>query len=275
MISDSDPVLRLGRHLADELDHSDVVGRWMAHHLSDLITRCESEANDEELVTTTREVVLKLWERKRGAHFRAEPFAYLRPVLEAIARLEPNPEPWAHYRPFTTDEPGVKELQAYPMLRAVCDIDREVGKLVRLGVAVAAREATSREEPWVIAGVQIADTEEDQAVRSLERLISLLTLQAGTDPRTSQERESPTQDGENHPEIQKPDDTQSSELDLVGRAESSDPDKALLTMLISAVENCKQSVEQMEKLSANLADGKKSSASDVTPRAGEVSRSSE
>src|SRR5688572_28049344 len=105
MSSDADPVLELGRALADALDHSDVVGRWMSHHLAELITRCEASPEDSELAATTRDVVLRLWERNRGARFQTEPFGYLQAVLRAIARLDPHPTPWAHYRPFDDQDP--------------------------------------------------------------------------------------------------------------------------------------------------------------------------
>ena len=41
MTSDPDVVLQLGRELADALDEGDVVGRWMSHHLGDLLARCD------------------------------------------------------------------------------------------------------------------------------------------------------------------------------------------------------------------------------------------
>lgn len=255
MASDADAVLRLGRDLADALDRSDVVGRWMAHHLADLITRCEEAPDDDELATMTRDVVFRLWERKRGARFRTEPYGYVRPVLQAIARLDPAPAPWAYYRPFD-DEPGAEDLASYPLLRAVCDLDREVGDLVRLGVAVAARDATSREEPWVIAAMDITDTEEDRAARALVQHMRRLSMQAGPDPRTllagDDDPDDPPSDeghGSGNPSTMK---STSAEL---GTRESTDvvaPRDPLVLALRGAVLRCREVFDRLESQSEEL-----------------------
>lgn len=176
MSSNADSVLQLGRELSDALDPSDVIGRWMSHHLAELITRCEENPEDEGLAATTRDVVLKLWEHKSGAPFQVDPYRYLQPLLRAIARLEPNPAPWTFYSPFDRETPSVGSLSTYPLLRTALDIDQEVGNLIRLCVGVAAQEAISCEDPWVIAGKEIASTEEDRAVRALEQAIRRMRL---------------------------------------------------------------------------------------------------
>lgn len=181
MSTDSDLVLQLGRDLAEALDHSDIVGRWMSHHLAELISRCEASPEDKELASTTRNVVLKLWEHKSGAPFQAEPYAYLRPVLRAIERLDPSPAPWAFYRPFAEQAPSDKTLATYPLLQKACEIDREIGQLIRLLVGLTARDAISCEESWVMAGKDTANTEEDRAVRTLEQFVRRLEYKAEED----------------------------------------------------------------------------------------------
>jgi hypothetical protein len=143
----------------------------MSHHLAELISRCRQDPDNEQVATTTREVVLKLWEHKSGAPFKGEPYVYLRPVLRAIERLDPSPDPWAYYRPFDEQAPSVKAMTTYPLLPVACDIDYEVGNLIRLVVAHAAKDAISCEEPWVIAGLNTAETEEDRVARKLEQLL--------------------------------------------------------------------------------------------------------
>lgn len=166
---------------------SDVVGRWMSHHLADLITRCEASPDDEALTAATRAVVLQVWERKGGARFRTQHFSYMQPVLRAIARLDPDPDPWAYYRPFDEQAPNAEALASHPLLQVACDIDREVGHLIRLSVAVTAQEALSREEPWVIAGMEMAETEEDHAGRALQRLVRRLRSPSAPEPREAPE----------------------------------------------------------------------------------------
>lgn len=171
MSPDTDNVLQLGQELADALDPSDIVGRWMSHHLAELISRCRQDPGNEQLAATTRAVVLQLWEHKSGASLKGEPYAYLRPVLRAIQRLDPSPEPWAYYRPFDEQAPSDNAMTTYPLLPVACAIDHEVGNLIRLVVAHTAKDAISCEEPWVIAGLNTAETEEDRAVKSREQLL--------------------------------------------------------------------------------------------------------
>lgn len=174
MSTNPEQVLQLGRDLADALDPSDVVGRWMSHQLAAQISLCEENPSDKELLSSTQDVILRLWEHKSGAQFRSEPYSYVQPVLRAIERLDPSPAPWAFYRPFGEDTPSTQELATYPLLRMACDVDHEIGDLIRVLVGIAAREAISSEESWVMVGKDTAKTEEDKAVRALERLMRRL-----------------------------------------------------------------------------------------------------
>jgi hypothetical protein len=62
-------------------------------------------------------------------------------------------------------------MATYPLLPVACDIDYEVGNLIRLVVANTAKDAISCEEPWVIAGLETAEREEDRVVRTLEQFL--------------------------------------------------------------------------------------------------------
>lgn len=196
MNTDADRSLRLGRDLADALDRSDVVGRWMSYHLAELITRCEENPDDQELAETTRDVVLKLWEYKSGAPFQVQPFIALQPVLGAIARLDPDAGPWDFYRPFKHEVPSLDAHSTYPLLQTACDMDREIGRLIRVTVGIAAKQAISCEEPWVIEGMETAKTEEDQAVTALEELVRRLDLLGSGPDRLTLSTERNGTDGE-------------------------------------------------------------------------------
>lgn len=255
MSSDAEPVLQLGRDLADALDPSDVLGRWMSHHLADLITRCEANPDDEELAAATRDVVLRVWERKGGARFQTQPFAYVQPVLRAIARLDPDPAPWAYYRPFDERVPNAEALASYPLLQVACDIDREVGHLIRLGVAVTARKALSREEPWVIAGMETAETEEDHAARALQQLVRRLRLPAGPDPRETLESDNQVsmESGSAHsaaPVDDKvcPSEPVSADANSNDAADTFESADALTMGLRSAVVRCRRLIDQFADL---------------------------
>lgn len=257
MSSNKDRVLQLGRELAEALDSSDIVSRWMAHHLADLIMQCEEAPHDNELAAGTREVIFKLWERKQGARFRSEPYAYMRPVLEAIGRLEPDPPAWAFYRSFDTASPSTESMATYPLLTSACEVDRDFGTLVKLAVAMASREASSLEEQWVVDGIQIADTEEDRAVRAIEQYTRRLRRLAYGDPRNLLEDDDFSGDV---PPQELPDDADANTAN--DAADSASPDAALeveqmdpLTLALrAAVARCQLALTKLEGLSEALID---------------------
>lgn len=245
----SDPILELGEHLAAALNRSDVLGRWMSHHLSDLLTRVQTTPSDEELVATTRETILRLWEHKAGAPFDPQPLRYLGPVLEAIGRLEPDPAPWAHYRTFRdADDPSAEDLTMYSLLKLTCLLDHEAGQLVRLGVAVAAKEATSREEAWVITASEIAESEEARAVRRLNQMIRRLELRQAADPRAvvDDERYSPDPDNSD-------DQADQEEIPALPSPDPDAPDdpaneeEPLVQSLREAIEHCADVISKMQE----------------------------
>lgn len=252
MTSDRDVVLQLGRELAGALDESDVVGRWLAHHLADLLTRCEASPDDQELARTTREVILKLWEHKSAGEFRRAPYGHLVPVLDALARLKPEPSPWWHYRTFSDDErPPEGALGRYPVLKTACRIDGEVGDLVRLAVAVAAKEATSAEEPWVIAGSALAANEQDRAVQAIEQLVRRVEIR----------HRLLVQDAEESEESADVDPGLSATADGVVSPDGADPlgvghDEVLLIALRAALVRCRSLIDQLDRLCSGVPDAR-------------------
>ncbi|MFJ4229679.1 hypothetical protein ACIPYV_19100 [Paenarthrobacter nicotinovorans] len=266
MSSDTDNVLQLGQDLAEALDPSDIVGRWMSHHLAELINRCSEDPDDEELAATTREVVLKLWEHKSGAPFKSEPYAYLRPVLRALERLDPSPAPWAYYSPFDEQEPSVKAMTTYPLLPVACDTDYEVGKLIRLVIATTAKDAISCEEPWVISGLNTAETEEDHVVRTLEQFLR----------RYSHRSESvPDEPLEADLEAVAPDTTSGAAMDespgtaemdateAVGPADALDFSEPLLVAVQASVMRCRALLDRISDLTGKASDPGESGASPI------------
>ena len=245
MTSKSDPVIELGKGLADALDASDIVGRWMAHHLADLITRSEAQPADQELARETREVILKLWEHKAGGRFTTTPFEYVQPVLAALARLEPDPPPWAHFRTLSAGElPPADELAQYPVLEVACDLDREFGQLVRLAVALAAQAALDREEPWVVAAIAVGGTEVDDMMQRLQRRIRAYRLDAALYQHPGSADEPFEPDNNELPEP-------ANSIRADGDQQPSSDDEVLVVALKAAIARCTDLLERLDHLVAS------------------------
>jgi hypothetical protein len=96
-------VLGLGKHLVRELDFEDGVdtlGRWMAHHLAELINEAEggtTEAKRAKAAKKATETIFKIWERRRLLPGEAYPLAPYENALTVLHRLRPDDNPFRYH----------------------------------------------------------------------------------------------------------------------------------------------------------------------------------
>jgi hypothetical protein len=97
--------LELGRHLVRELgfdDQRDTLGRWMAHHLAELIDKAENGATGTERVRARKnatETILKIWEHRASLPDNAYPLAPYKELLKVLDRLRPDDNPFRYFGP--------------------------------------------------------------------------------------------------------------------------------------------------------------------------------
>ena len=96
-------VLGLGRYLVRELGFEngvDTLGRWMAHHLADLMTQSENEPTAAKRLKARKEAVetiLKIWDHRMSLPGEAYPLTKYRDVLEGMDRLQPEGELFGYF----------------------------------------------------------------------------------------------------------------------------------------------------------------------------------
>jgi hypothetical protein len=106
MVSSKPPkdVLGLGQHLVRELDFEDGVdtlGRWMAHHVAELIKEAKSaptatkRAKARKIATDT---ILKIWVHRESLPGNAYPLAPYRDALKVLELLRPASNPLDYFR---------------------------------------------------------------------------------------------------------------------------------------------------------------------------------
>lgn len=87
-------VLKLGSRIVRELrlGHTDTLGRWMAHHLAEVLQDVDSAGDDERELAHNRAVdlILKLWSHKRSLPGAAYPLNNLERAISVLARLSPD-----------------------------------------------------------------------------------------------------------------------------------------------------------------------------------------
>lgn len=94
--------LGLGQHLVSELglgESVDTLGRWMAHHVAELMNEAEFAST---LVDRKRakkdavEVILKIWEKRAALPGSAYPLAPYKDALSIVAALRPSSNPFRY-----------------------------------------------------------------------------------------------------------------------------------------------------------------------------------
>jgi len=92
--------LELGRHLVHELgleDSTDTLGRWLTHHLAELIRGIDSDpdgaARNDKLSLAT-DIITRLWARREHLPGGANPIRPFKEILHVLDRLVPKANPW-------------------------------------------------------------------------------------------------------------------------------------------------------------------------------------
>lgn len=151
----SEATLALGKSLVDQLDlakSADTLGRWMAHHLAELIGEAEqASARDRSAkMRECRDAVLSLWEHRRALPNGQRPFEDLEPILRAVASLDPNQEASRHFPvALRAEATGASSDPVQRWLRTASDVDYTAKLLIRQCLVQAAARAIDKSAAWV------------------------------------------------------------------------------------------------------------------------------
>jgi hypothetical protein len=163
----------LGKELSAELAGSDFLGRWISHHVSELIVRADT-ASGADKVAAEREAadaIFKLWARRRDLPTGRQPLESFEPVFTALRRLSQSSSPWSFYRFFQEgEEPTDGETAGEPLLAAALNFEEQVRDVVAAAVIVAAQEAADREADWLKVSQHLAEDQERKSLRLLSSL---------------------------------------------------------------------------------------------------------
>lgn len=161
--------LELGTALAKDLDDRDLLGHWMARHISDLITRARA-ATGPDSDTIRREAcdtILKLWHHRGDATLRSRPTHSIDIVIRALERLE-SPHSWQFYNTFRPEEaPDQNTMASISALTLALDLEETTRDIVLQVLHLAANEADNKEAPWIRATEHLAEDNQ----RSIWRLM--------------------------------------------------------------------------------------------------------
>jgi hypothetical protein len=157
------PVVELGKKLVLELgleDAVDTLGRWMAHHVAELIVDAQTASINQRSgkEDRCRTAILELWSRRssmadRGSQFEPEQ------LLRAIASLDPETPQHRYFAALraSADE-GDDAVSKW--LRLADRIDETARMLVGQCLVFAAAGAQDKSQEW-IALADAAELEDD------------------------------------------------------------------------------------------------------------------
>jgi hypothetical protein len=155
-------VLALGEHLVRELgfkDGVDTLGRWMSHHLAELIDKAKNgktAAKRTEAGRQATETILQIWEHRRSLPGRSYPLAPLNEVLTVLHRLRPEANPFGIYRQYgdtKTDHCAAILFDGLMRLVIVLLLMRIPGDEYSNNTSNSATEALSDEEQQVLRAI--------------------------------------------------------------------------------------------------------------------------
>jgi len=146
----------LGRKLTKELglDESvDTLGRWMAHHIAELIRNAEKSSAKERPAKDKAcfDAILKLWEKRHLLPGGTRPFEGIEPVIRAIESLDPESDLPRYYTPVFNaldEDEEIENDEAKSWLELAKDVDRSAKVLIGFFLAEAARSESDSAKEW-------------------------------------------------------------------------------------------------------------------------------
>lgn len=145
----------LGRALVKELGldpGTDTLGRWMAHHIAELIKETESAKDEEKPAKLAQcaDAILKLWEHRHVLPDGKRPFEDLEPIQRAIESLDPSDKTPRYFRSQRITNDNVQESdETKKWLKLVDSLDYSARILIRYCLTQAAQTALDKSKAWV------------------------------------------------------------------------------------------------------------------------------
>ena len=107
--------MELGQAIVSELeldDRGSVLERWLAHHLSELMSEAVNAVGSEKMAAEQRavDIILKLWMHRRALPEPVDPLGGYRDAIGVLGRLMPEADPWGRFRRNDTAEDLLHEM---------------------------------------------------------------------------------------------------------------------------------------------------------------------
>ena len=149
-------IIQLGKKLVEELELNnsvDTLGRWMAHHIAELIYDAENTTNETMRIAKQFEIrdsVWAFWANRYELPFGNKPIKELEPILRALESLDPENQQPRYFFPnlgLTNREKESTETQKW--LKVAENIDSSSKILINYCLSLAAENYIDKSQEWV------------------------------------------------------------------------------------------------------------------------------
>lgn len=174
-------VLALGRLLVTKLDEqheSDVLAKWMAHHIAGLIKAVEISTGTAESLATRQScmtAILQLWAHRNLLPIGTRPFESAEAAMQTLVRLDPDRSAgfYMRARGLPPHEPAESMAEVTQWLQSAEVIDDAARSLVRYCLGKALDSTRGELRKWLDAANAIEDEPTSIDVRLVARLVDL------------------------------------------------------------------------------------------------------
>ena len=148
-------VVALGKRIVQEIERNDSVdtlGRWMAHHIAELIVQAETakESKQSSLEDRCRAAILALWDHINNFPSASNPFENLESFATTVRALNADECAYFYYAHTqdAIDSANISE-SAKQWLKLSREIDHSARVLIKLCILMAAEETMGNEREWI------------------------------------------------------------------------------------------------------------------------------
>lgn len=169
-----DAVIDLGNQIIRELGddrYSDVLTRWMASYIADLIAKAE-QADESEIKSLKQEcanAILLLWKHRSSWPDRTRPFKELEPLISTLEGLDPDKNVTFYQQHFwerAENQSTPEELKKW--LQIAQGVDHIARILIEQALDAAQRIAVSQNIEWVKAALEADDAKGSDVELTIE-----------------------------------------------------------------------------------------------------------
>ncbi len=129
----------------------DTLGRWMAHHVAELIQAADTASGDDRVkkMQACREAILDLWSHRHELPDGTRPFERCEPVLRALESLDPEGTPRYYRAVKAPRDQAESEGEGLALHDLVEGLDYSAKVLMRYFIAEEARVGLGDAVEWL------------------------------------------------------------------------------------------------------------------------------